>query len=162
MLLLLRVGAVFQQRRPEHGDAERGQRLARADRRHLLAHDLRLLRIETATAIFLRPMRHGPALVAHPLEPDALRIGCECGVAATPEGVFVRGHRPPHLRRAIGLQPGAGFAAKLFQIGHVRFHCCPIDLSPRMAEFNMSVAPPMRPADVAMIANPVYAQSFSD
>jgi hypothetical protein len=44
----------------------------RADRRHLLAHDLGLFAIEAATAILCRPMRHGPALVAHPLEPDAL------------------------------------------------------------------------------------------
>ena len=44
MLFLLRIGAVFQQRRSEHGNAERDQRLPRADRRHLLAHDLGLLR----------------------------------------------------------------------------------------------------------------------
>src|SRR6201987_1752187 len=46
MLLFLRVGAVFQKRRPEHGDAERRQWLTRADRRHLLAHDLGLLAVE--------------------------------------------------------------------------------------------------------------------
>ena len=126
MFLLLRLGAVFQQRRPEHGDAERHQRLPRADRRHLLAHDLGLLAIEAAAAIFLRPMRHGPALVAHPLEPDALRLGREFGVAAAPERVAVRGHRLAHLRRAIGLEPGAGFTAELIEIGHGAFpyRCC--------------------------------------
>src|ERR1700681_1529446 len=62
MFFLLRLGAVLQQRRPEHGNAERGQRLPGADRRHLLAHDLGLLAIEASAAIFLRPMRHGPAL----------------------------------------------------------------------------------------------------
>src|SRR3984893_18310506 len=97
MFLLLRVGAVVQQRGPEHGNAERDQRLARAYRRHLLANDLGLSRIEAAAAIFLRPMRYGPALVAHPLEPDALRLGGEFGIAAAPKSIFVRGHRPPHL-----------------------------------------------------------------
>src|SRR6266852_1382731 len=157
MFLLLRVGAVVQQCGPEHGNAERDQRLARADCRHLLAHDFGLFRIEASAAIFLRPMWHGPALVAHPLEPDALRLGGEFRVAAAPERIFVRGHRPPHLRRTIGLEPGAGFAAKTFQIGHGRFHQgsgpdrpaekhhCWIDLSPRMVEFNMSLAHAKRP-----------------
>jgi len=162
VFLFLRVGSVFEECRPEHGDAKRGQRLARAERGHLLAHDLCLFGIETAAAIFPGPVRYRPALVAHPLEPDALRLGGECGVTATPEGIFVRGHRPPHLRRAIGLQPGTGFAAELFQIGHGRFHHRLIDLSPRIAEFNISVAPPMRPREVALAADPVYAQSGSD
>ena len=118
MLFLLRIGAVFQKRRPEHGNAERGQRLPRADRRHFLAHDLGLFAIEAAAAIFRRPMRHGPTLVAHPFEPDALRLGGEFGVTAAPEGVAVGGHRLAHLRRAIGLEPGAGFTAEIFQIGH--------------------------------------------
>src|SRR5229473_1883198 len=145
MFLLLRVGAVVQQCGPEHGNAERDQRLARADCRHLLAHDFGLFRIEASAAIFLWPMRHGPALVAHPLEPDTLRLGGEFRVAAAPEGIFVRGHRPPHLRRTIGLQPGAGFTAKIFQVGHVRFLNCWIDLSHRIAEFNISLARAMRP-----------------
>src|SRR5690349_22921304 len=93
MLALLRLRAVFQQRRPEHGDAERGERGTRADRRHLLAHDLGLLAVEAATAIFLGPVRHSPALVAHALEPDALRLGRKLCVAAAPERVLIRGHR---------------------------------------------------------------------
>src|SRR5713101_7235308 len=145
MFLLLRVGAVFQLRRSEHGNAERGQRLARADFRHLLAHDFGLFRIEASADIFLRPMWHSPALAAHPLEPDALRLGGEFRVATAPEGIFVRGHRAPHLRRTIGFQPGAGFTAKIFQVGHGRFLNCWIDLSHRIAEFNISLARPMRP-----------------
>src|SRR5207237_4189710 len=82
---------------------------------------LGLLAVEAATAIFLGPMRHGPALVAHPLEPDALRLGREFRVAAAPEGVAIRGHRLAHLRRAIGLKPGAGFTAELIRIGHGAF-----------------------------------------
>src|SRR4029453_18602537 len=74
--------------------------------------------IQPSAAIFLGPVRHGPALVAHPLEPDALRLGREFGVAAAPEGIALRGHRPAHLRRTIGLQPGAGFTTEIFQIGH--------------------------------------------
>jgi hypothetical protein len=89
VFLLLRVGSVFEECRPEHGDAKRGQRLARSERGHLLAHDLCLFGIETATAIFPGPVRYRPALVAHPLEPDALRLGRECGVTAAPEGIFV-------------------------------------------------------------------------
>jgi len=45
------------------------------------------------------------------------RIWC-CG---RPEDVLVRGHRPPHLRRALACS-SRGFAAKFFQIGHRRFH----------------------------------------
>ena len=118
MFFLLNFRAVFQQRGPQHGNAERGQRLPRADAGHFLAHDLGLLGIEAATAIFLRPMRHRPALVAHPLEPDALRLRGEFGVATAPERVLVRGHRTPHLRRAIGFEPNAGFAAELICISH--------------------------------------------
>ena len=35
------------------------------------------------------PVRYGPTLVAHPLEPYALRLGGEFGVAATPERIFI-------------------------------------------------------------------------
>ncbi len=128
MLLLLRLGAVFQQRRPEHPDPETRQRRTGTHRRHLRAQDLVLGGIESATAIFPRPIRHGPALVAHPLEPDALRLGGKFGVATAPEGVVVRGHRLAHFRRTVGLQPGTGLTAEFFQIGHVRrFHLAMLD-----------------------------------
>ena len=123
MLFLLGLGAVLQKRRPEHGNAERGQRLPRADRRHLLAHDLGFLAVETAAAIFLRPVRHGPALVAHALEPDALRLRGEFRVTAAPEGVGVRRHRLAHFGWAVRLEPGAGFLAECVQIGH---RCFPL------------------------------------
>src|SRR5437763_7841073 len=83
VLFLLRLGAVFQKRRSEHGDAEGNERRPRADRRHLLPDDLGFLAIEAAAAIFPGPMRHGPALVTPALEPDALRIRGELRVAAT-------------------------------------------------------------------------------
>src|SRR5439155_4683757 len=45
------------------------------------------------------------------------RIWC-CG---RPERIGLRGHRLAHFRRAIRIQPGAGFTAKLFCIAHVAF-----------------------------------------
>src|SRR6202042_2730820 len=126
-------------------------------RRHLLPHDLGLLGIEAAAAIFPGPVRHGPALVPHPLEPDPLRLGGEFGMTAAPERVLVRRHRPSHLRRTIRLQPGAGFTAKRIEIGHgERFHRWDrIDLSAGIAEFNTPAADAA--ADVAMMPNRVYS-----
>ena len=103
MLGLLFLGAVFQQRRPKHPDAEARQRRPRAHRRHFLAQHLGFGAVEAAAAVLLRPVRHGPALVAHPLEPHLLRFGGELGVAAAPEHIVVIGDRLAHLRRAIGL-----------------------------------------------------------
>ena len=122
MLLLLRLVAELEQRRPQHPDAEARQRRARADFCHLLAQHLVLGAIEAATAIFPGPVRHGPALVAHALEPDALRIRRKLRVAAAPEDVAIGRGRLAHFRRAVRLQPGAGFLAELFEIGHRRFH----------------------------------------
>jgi len=39
---------------------------------------------------------------------------------------------------------------------------CWIDLSRRIAEFNISLAQAMRPTDVAIAANRVYSQSYND
>src|SRR5260370_13655959 len=116
MFNLVGVGPVFQQSGPEHGNAERDQRLARADFRHLLAHDFRLFRIEASAAIFLRPMRDGPALVAHPLEPDALRLRGEFCVAAAPEAILIPRHLAPPLPLTIRLPPRALFADALIAI----------------------------------------------
>src|SRR5262249_44218384 len=88
----------------------------------LLAQHLVLGAIEAATAILLRPVRHGPALVAHALEPDALRFRREFCVTAAPEHVGIGGGGLAHFRRAVRLQPGARLLAKLFEIGHRRFH----------------------------------------
>src|SRR5262249_10577233 len=75
MLPLLRLGAVFEKRRPEHPDAEARQWRARADRRHFFAQNFRFGAIEAGAAILVRPVRHGKTLVAHALEPDALKLG---------------------------------------------------------------------------------------
>jgi len=94
----------------------------RADRRHFFAQHLGLCRIEPAATIFSRPVRHSPAAVAHSLKPDALRLGGKFRVAAAPEDVGIGNRGTTHLRRAVGLQSGAGFAAKLLEISHGRFH----------------------------------------
>src|SRR4051794_3992426 len=72
---------------------------------------------KAAAAIFLRPIRYGPALVAHALEPDALRLGREFCVASAPEHVGIRSCGLAHFRRAIGFEPGARFTAECFEIG---------------------------------------------
>src|SRR6185437_14692990 len=135
------------------------ERLAGADRRHFLPQDLGLFRIEAAATIFAGPVRHGPALVAHPLEPDPLRLGGEPGIAAAPERILLRRHRPSHLRRTIRLQPGAGLTLKLLEIGHggVSIARDRIDLSGRIAEFNMPLAATHAAAEVATVPNPVYS-----
>src|SRR5262249_32709912 len=79
-----------------------------------------LLAVKPAAAIFSGPMRHGPALVAHALEPDALGFGGEFGVASAPKRVLVRGHRTTHLGWAVGFKPGASLLAKCFEVGHPR------------------------------------------
>jgi hypothetical protein len=61
---------------------------------------------------------HGPAFVAHALEPEALRLGGKFGVAPAPEGVAIGGDRLSHLARTVLLQPGAGFLAEFFEVGH--------------------------------------------
>ena len=160
MLLLLRLGAVFQQRRPEHPDAERLDSGGRAPIAAISS------RSDLGCSARSRPpppysfgqSRHGPALVAHPLEPDALRLGREFGVAAAPEGVAFRGHGLAHFRRAIGLEPGAGFTAELIEIGHGAFPYWRVenDLSRRIAEFNISLRRAMRGIAVVTRRDRVY------
>src|SRR4051812_16964583 len=117
MLLLLGIVAVFQQRRPEHPDAEARKRGPRADSCHLRAQHLVLGGAQATAAVLLRPIGYGPALVAHALEPDALRLGREFCVASAPEHVGIGRCRLAHLRRAIGFQPSTRFAAECFEIG---------------------------------------------
>ncbi|TDN07606.1 hypothetical protein CEE82_12475, partial [Lactobacillus crispatus] len=62
-----------------------------------------------------------PPLVAHPLEPDPLRVRREFRIAAPPEGVAIRGHRFAHLGRAVLLQPGAGLCAEFLEVSHGAF-----------------------------------------
>ncbi len=119
-MLLLLLGAELQQRRAEHGDAEAGQRRARAEPRHLFLQDLRLRGRKPAATIVLRPMRDGPAFLAHPLHPLTLSVALEGRIAAAPAGVRLRPHRLAHLRRAIRLQPRARFRTESLDFSH--FH----------------------------------------
>ena len=116
--LLLPLGAKMQQRWPEHPDAEARERRAGADPRHLLAQDLGLGRRESRAAVFLGPGGDGVALVAAGLEPLALRVALEDGVAPAPVNVFLVAHRLAHFGRAIRFQPGARVGAELVKFGH--------------------------------------------
>src|SRR5260370_12896002 len=71
---LLRLGAVFEQRRTEHPDAEARQRGTAMEPRPLLAQHLGFLALEPAAAILLRPFRYGPAARAHALQPNPLVV----------------------------------------------------------------------------------------
>src|SRR3546814_7324581 len=55
--LLLLLGAVFEERRPQHGNPKTHERIACVDRGHLLTQDLGFGRRESAPAIFFRPFR---------------------------------------------------------------------------------------------------------
>jgi hypothetical protein len=116
--LLLRLGAVFEQRRAEHRDAEAHQRVARADRRHFPLEGLGLGRRQAAAAIFLRPVGHRPAAPGHQLQPFLLGVILEHRVPPAPAHVAFVAHRLAHLGRAIGLEPGASFGAEGVEIGH--------------------------------------------
>src|SRR5690606_36471660 len=118
VMALLRLGAIFEQGRAEHRDAEAVERLARADPRHLLAQDLRLLGRKAAAAIFLRPVRHRPAARRHRFQPGPLRLDLEHRIAPAPAQVALVADGLAHFRRAVRFQPGARFAAEAFEIGH--------------------------------------------
>ncbi len=115
---LLFLRAIFQQRGPEHRDAEAVERIARLDPRHLLAKHLRLRRRKPAAAIFGRPVGHGPAARAHPVHPRLLRRRQHRLVAPAPARVLLRPHRLAHLGRAILFQPSAGLGAEGVEVGH--------------------------------------------
>ena len=119
MLLLLRLGAVFEQRRPEHGDAERGQ--AAAARRSRPSPDARSWpprrrgrrrHIPSANAARSSPCRAcartrraaGRRRIWRCARPRRCRLRQPCGLRIS-GGQFC-------------LQPCAGFFAEFFQIGH--------------------------------------------
>ena len=119
MVQLLLFAAVFQQRRPEHRNAEAVQRVARPDRAHFFAQHLGFRRRQPATAIFLRPIGDGPAAFAHHLQPLRLRrVGIGIIVAPTPADVLIATDRLAHVWRAVRLQPRAGVGSELIEIGH--------------------------------------------
>ena len=71
--LLLLLVAVFEQGRAEHADAHAADRVGRADRAPSPASTPRFGRREAAAAVFGRPGRRAPALLAHPLAPELVR-----------------------------------------------------------------------------------------
>ena len=73
-------------------------------------------RIEPAAAVLLRPVWHGPAFVAHPLEPDALRP------------VENLGSRPPQTVSASEVIGCAAFPADNWLRARRGFHC---EIAPR-------------------------------
>ena len=111
VLLLLRLRAVLQQGRAQHGDAEGVEGAAAPELSHFLAQHLGLRRAEAAAAVGGRPVRRGPAARGHAVQPLALRLA-ELRLSPAPDHVGVAAHRRAHLRRAVGLQPGVRLRAE--------------------------------------------------
>ena len=119
MFELLLFAAVFQQRGPEHRNAEAVERVARPDRAHFLAQHLGFRRRQPAAAILLRPVGDGPTPFAHHLQPLRLcGIGGGIIMAPTPADVLIATDRLAHVWRAVRLQPRAGVGSELIEIGH--------------------------------------------
>ena len=162
VLLLLRLVAVLQQRRPEHPDAEARQRRARplptSPRAAPCARRGRALRRHIPSA---SPARS--SLVAHPLEPDALRLGRELCVTPAPIGV---------VSEVIGRRISGGQLASsqarvsrrnVSRSDMMAFPCGMLhDLSRRIAEFNICLTSAHAARTVVMTPDRVYAQSRND
>src|SRR5271169_3498019 len=103
MLLLLRLVAVFQQRRSEHPDPEAVERRAASERGHFLAEDFSLVAREPAATVLAWPFGHRPALGGHPLHPLLLRIRFEGDAPAAPAGVVFAQRGRAHFGRTIRL-----------------------------------------------------------
>src|SRR5579859_1227560 len=118
--LLLRLGAVFQERRAEHRGAHAGHRIVGADAVHLLLQHARLGAGQAAAAIFGRPGRRAPALVGHPLFPQ-LAVGAQA--------LGARDHLHWLVRQRlgeVGLEPLARLGAEgvlvgATEVGHLKF-----------------------------------------
>src|SRR6185369_9669466 len=117
VMALLFFAAVFEQRRAEHPDAEALQRHAALEGRHFLAQDRGLGVIQAAAAVRARPHRHGPAALAHALEPLALRLALVLEALAAPADVAFGLGGLPHFAWAVGFEPGARFAPEGLEIG---------------------------------------------
>ena len=116
-MLLLRFGAEMQQRGAEHPDAKARQWRPAFEPRHFLPEDFCFGARQSAAAIFLWPVGHGPALCGHDIQPLFL-TGLEGRIAAAPDGIALVDHRLAHLRRAVGLKPGGSLCAEGFQVRH--------------------------------------------
>ena len=112
---LLFVITELEQRRAEHPEAEREERRARLDAAHFLFQHARLRAAQAAAAILLGPFRRGPALLAHPVEPEFGFRVLEGGITPAPHNLVIR-HRRAHRGRAILLQPLAGVGAERLEL----------------------------------------------
>ncbi len=132
--LLLLLGRVFEQHRPKHPDAERGEGRARIDAlEFLVEHDCLGIR-QPAAAICFRPCRCSPALAGHAIQPQpGVRVH-EFLVASAPDDFFLH-LRGPHRRWAIRLEPCAGFGAEGLDVAH-----CFLQMS-----LGSGLSPPRRP-----------------
>src|ERR1700722_15530081 len=123
MLALLFFGAVLQQRRAEHPDAEAVRRRAAVERALFLAQNFGLVARESAAAVLTRPLRHRPPLLRHAFEPQSLRVGLKFPMPSAPASVFFSLGRPPHFGRAIRLEPRARLFPKSVKIFHNYVWC---------------------------------------
>src|SRR5690606_8404642 len=118
VLALLLLGAVFQQRGPEHPDTEGIQRAAAAEGAHLGGEDARFRRGQPAAAVLARPGGGRPATLGHALEPEALRLGLERPLPAAPAAVGVVLDGLSHLGRTVGFEPCARLAPEICERSH--------------------------------------------
>ena len=114
MFQFLLLVAEMEQRRAQHGDAETVEWRARADPGHLLPQDFQFLLVEATTAVFLRPVRHGPAARRHAVAPDFLVGMVDLGIAPAVIVIIETLDGCAHGSRAVFLQPGSCFLAELF------------------------------------------------
>ena len=102
--LLLQVGAELKQGGAEHAGAEAGQRRAGVNAAHFLQQDQVLLLAEGRAAVLLRPVRHGPALLDHQVQPRQgvpvpdLDLGAAVGYGAGAAGAGGAVRRQPGSR----------------------------------------------------------------
>ena len=118
VLALEFLAAEFQQRRAQHPETKVAHRRARVDALHFFGQHFRLFRAQAAAAVFLGPLRRGPALVGHALHPHFLRVRLELPFTAAPAVVRLALQGLAHFLGAVRLQPGPGFRAELFEIRH--------------------------------------------
>ena len=114
VLLLLILGAVFQQGRAEHAHAHAADRVPGADGGHFLIQHPGFLGREAAAAVLGRPGGDAPALFAHPLAPHR-HVAGEFGAAGHGPrlGFGIMGQRLGE----IGFKPFARLRPETVQIG---------------------------------------------
>ncbi|MNE29735.1 hypothetical protein D3C80_1232260 [compost metagenome] len=114
---LLCFAGELQQHRPEHPDAQVDLRRPAFEAAQLAFKHCVFLGAQAATAVFLRPLRAKPALVAHTLEPQAGVFAGEFNLAGAPDHLAFRDSGALR-RRAVVLQPGARRLSELLDCAH--------------------------------------------